>query len=290
MDASIILYLLDGIVFGLVLSLIAAGLTLIYGLAGVLNLAHGELLVVTTVTAAVLSGSLGLPLPLALIAGIAATLAVAVVLDRVVLSPIYKLEGEERVLLGLYITLAFSIFLHGGIITTFPLAYLTLNMPTPNIELLGLSFRTAQVVAGFSSAVILLGIYLFLKKTWTGRAIRSLTQNETGALLVGISVKKYRLLVFMVGAVLVGMAGIVRSLIATVAPESGLEFTILGLLVTVVGGIRSVSGTMAAGLVIGVVYTFLVVVVGTYLAYVALLILIMVLLLTRPYGILGERW
>ncbi|MDJ0271115.1 MAG: branched-chain amino acid ABC transporter permease [Candidatus Caldarchaeum sp.] len=290
MDASIILYLLDGIVFGLVLSLIAAGLTLIYGLAGVLNLAHGELLVVTTVTAAVLSGSLGLPLPLALIAGIAATLAVAVVLDRVVLSPIYKLEGEERVLLGLYITLAFSIFLHGGIITTFPLAYLTLNMPTPNIELLGLSFRTAQVVAGVSSAVILLGIYLFLKKTWTGRAIRSLTQNETGALLVGISVKKYRLLVFMVGAVLVGMAGIVRSLIATVAPESGLEFTILGLLVTVVGGIRSVSGTMAAGLVIGVVYTFLVVVVGTYLAYVALLILIMVLLLTRPYGILGERW
>ncbi|BAJ50094.1 branched-chain amino acid ABC transporter permease [Candidatus Caldarchaeum subterraneum] len=290
MAASIILYLLDGVVFGLVLSLIAAGLTLIYGLAGVLNLAHGELLVVTTVTAAVLSGLLGLPLPLALIVGIAATLAVAVVLDRVVLSPIYKLEGEERVLLGLYITLAFSIFLHSGIITTFPLAYLTVNLPTPNIEVLGLSFRTAQLLAGVLSAVILLGIYLFLKKTWSGRAIRSLTQNETGALLVGVSVKKYRMLVFMVGGVLVGLAGIVRSIIATVAPESGLEFTILGLLVTVVGGIRSVSGTIAAGLVIGVVYTFLVVVVGTYLAYVALLILIMVLLLTRPYGILGERW
>ncbi|MEM0349791.1 MAG: branched-chain amino acid ABC transporter permease [Candidatus Caldarchaeum sp.] len=290
MDASIIPYLVDGIVFGLVLSLIAAGLTLIYGLAGVLNLAHGELLVITTVTAAVLSQSLGLPLPLALLAGVAATVAAAVVLDRVVLNPVYKLEGEERVLLGLYITLAFSIFLHSGIITTFPLAFLTVNLPTPNIELIGLSFRTAQLVAAVISAAILLGIYLFLKKTWSGRAIRSLTQNETGALLVGVSVKKYRLLVFMFGAVLVSMAGIVRSIIATVAPESGLEFTILGLLVTVIGGIRSVSGTIAAGLVIGVAYTFLVVVVGTYLAYVALLILIMALLLTRPYGILGERW
>ncbi len=290
MDASIIPYLVDGIVFGLVLSLIAAGLTLIYGLAGVLNLAHGELLVITTVTAAVLSQSLGLPLPLALLAGVAATVAAAVVLDRVVLNPVYKLEGEERVLLGLYITLAFSIFLHSGIITTFPLAFLTVNLPTPNIELIGLSFRTAQLVAAVISAAILLGIYLFLKKTWSGRAIRSLTQNETGALLVGVSVKKYRLLVFMIGAVLVSMAGIVRSIIATVAPESGLEFTILGLLVTVIGGIRSVSGTIAAGLVIGVAYTFLVVVVGTYLAYVALLILIMALLLTRPYGILGERW
>ncbi|MCX8201125.1 MAG: branched-chain amino acid ABC transporter permease, partial [Candidatus Caldarchaeum sp.] len=98
MDASFVLFLLDGIVFGLILSLIAAGLTLIYGLAGVLNLAHGELLVICTVTAAVLLQSINVPLPLALVAGVLVTVASSVFLEKVVLRPVYRLEGEERIL------------------------------------------------------------------------------------------------------------------------------------------------------------------------------------------------
>ncbi|MEM4286516.1 MAG: branched-chain amino acid ABC transporter permease [Candidatus Caldarchaeum sp.] len=277
-------------VFGLILSLIAAGLTLIYGLAGVLNLAHGELLVVCTVTSAVLMQTFGFPLSLALVAGLAVTAGAAAFLDKIVLQPVYRLEGEERVLLGLYLTLAFSIFLHSSIITTFPLAFLTINLPIATINFMELKLRLAQLVTGVSSAAILVGVYFFLRRTWSGMAIRSLTQNETGALMVGVSVKKYRLLVFMLGAFLVGLAGIIRSIIATVAPESGIEFTILGLLVCVVGGIRSVYGVIIAGLVIGIAYTFLVFFIGTYLAYVALLILIIAIIIVRPYGIVGEKW
>ncbi|MCS6768978.1 MAG: branched-chain amino acid ABC transporter permease [Candidatus Caldarchaeum sp.] len=289
METSFLLFLVDGVVFGLILSLIAAGLTLIYGLAGVLNLAHGELLVICTATSAVLIQFLGLPLPAALAVGIVMTMGAAVFLEKILLQPVYRLEGEERTLLGLYLTLAFSIFLHSALIVTFPLAFLTVNIPAPSISIMGLTLRTAQVVAGIVSAAILAAVYIFLRKTWSGMAIRSLTQNETGALIVGVSVKRYRLFVFLLGALLVSLAGIIRSVVATVAPEGGIEFTILGLLVCVVGGIRSVYGTIMAGLVIGVVYTFLVVFIGTYLAYVALLIIIMALLLIRPYGIVGER-
>ncbi|MEM0440049.1 MAG: branched-chain amino acid ABC transporter permease [Candidatus Caldarchaeum sp.] len=290
MDAGFLLFFLDGIVFGLILSMIAAGLTLIYGLAGVLNLAHGELLVICTVGAAVLLQAFNVPLPFALVAGVLFTMATAAFIEKILLTPVYRLEGEERTLLGLYITLAFSIFVHGALITSFPLAFLTINLPIATVDFMGLTFRTAQLVTGIASAAILVGVYLFLKNTWSGMAIRSLTQNETGALIVGIGVQKYRLFVFLLGAFLVSLAGIIRSVVATVAPESGIEFTILGLLVTVVGGIRSVYGTIISGLVIGVVYTFLVVFIGTYLAYVALLIFIMVLILVRPYGIVGERW
>ncbi|MEM4561177.1 MAG: branched-chain amino acid ABC transporter permease, partial [Candidatus Caldarchaeum sp.] len=186
--------------------------------------------------------------------------------------------------------LSFSILVHGALITSFPLAFLTINLPVATVDFMGLTVRTAQIATGVASAAILIGVYLFLKKTWNGMAIRSLTQNETGALIVGVSVKRYRLLVFLLGAFLVSLAGIIRSVVATVAPESGIEFTILGLLVTVLGGIRSVYGTIVAGLVIGVVYTFLVVFIGTYLAYVALLIFIIILILIKPYGIVGERW
>jgi branched-chain amino acid transport system permease protein len=289
MDVSGLLFILDGVVLGAILSLIAVGLTLIYGLADVLNLSHGEILVAGTVAASVLLQYIGLPLFLSLAAGVLATIGAGVFIEKVVLRPVYTLEGDERVLLGLYMTLAFSILLHGILITTFPTAYLTVNLPTPTIELNGIRVRTAQIFAGAFSSVILAILFLFLKRSWTGMAIRSLTQNEVGALLVGINVKRYRLLVFVLGSLLVALAGIIRSIVATVGPENGFEFTILALLVCVVGGIRSVYGTIVAGLMIGVVYSFLVYLIGTYLAYVALLAVVMVTLLVRPYGIVGEK-
>jgi branched-chain amino acid transport system permease protein len=289
MDVSGLLFILDGVVLGMILSLIAVGLTLIYGLADVLNLSHGEILVAGTVAASVLLRYIGLPLFLSLAAGVLVTVGAGVFIEKVVLRPVYTLEGDERVLLGLYMTLAFSILLHGILITTFPTAYLTVNLPTPTIELNGIRVRTAQIFAGAFSSVILAILFLFLKRSWTGMAIRSLTQNEVGALLVGINVKRYRLLVFVLGSLLVALAGIIRSIVATVGPENGFEFTILALLVCVVGGIRSVYGTIVAGLMIGVVYSFLVYLIGTYLAYVALLAVVMVTLLVRPYGIVGEK-
>jgi branched-chain amino acid transport system permease protein len=289
MDVSGLLFILDGVVLGMILSLIAVGLTLIYGLADVLNLSHGEILVAGTVAASVLLQYIGLPLFLSLAAGVLVTVGAGVFIEKVVLRPVYTLEGDERVLLGLYMTLAFSILLHGILITTFPTAYLTVNLPTPTIELNGIRVRTAQIFAGAFSSVILAILFLFLKRSWTGMAIRSLTQNEVGALLVGINVKRYRLLVFLLGSLLVALAGIIRSIVATVGPENGFEFTILALLVCVVGGIRSVYGTIVAGLMIGVVYSFLVYLIGTYLAYVALLAVVMVTLLVRPYGIVGEK-
>jgi branched-chain amino acid transport system permease protein len=289
MDVSGLLFILDGVVLGAILSLIAVGLTLIYGLADVLNLSHGEILVAGTVAASVLLQYIGLPLFLSLATGVLVTIGAGVFIEKVVLRPVYTLEGDERVLLGLYMTLAFSILLHGILITTFPTAYLTVNLPTPTIELNGIRVRTAQIFAGAFSSVILAILFLFLKRSWTGMAIRSLTQNEVGALLVGINVKRYRLLVFVLGSLLVALAGIIRSIVATVGPENGFEFTILALLVCVVGGIRSVYGTIVAGLMIGVVYSFLVYLIGTYLAYVALLAVVMVTLLVRPYGIVGEK-
>jgi branched-chain amino acid transport system permease protein len=289
MDVSGLLFILDGVVLGAILSLIAVGLTLIYGLADVLNLSHGEILVAGTVAASVLLQYIGLPLFLSLAAGVLVTIGAGVFIEKVVLRPVYTLEGDERVLLGLYMTLAFSILLHGILITTFPTAYLTVNLPTPTIELNGIRVRTAQIFAGAFSSVILAILFLFLKRSWTGMAIRSLTQNEVGALLVGVNVRRYRLLVFVLGSLLVALAGIIRSIVATVGPENGFEFTILALLVCVVGGIRSVYGTIVAGLMIGVVYSFLVYLIGTYLAYVALLAVVMVTLLVRPYGIVGEK-
>jgi branched-subunit amino acid ABC-type transport system permease component len=287
---DIISLIFDGVILGLIFSLIASGLTLIYGLGNVLNLAHGELLVLSTVTTAVLSQSLGLPLILALLLGVIVTLLASAFLDKILLIPAYRLVGEDRIILGLYMTLALAYSLHGGLITAFPNAYLTINVPIFVIEIAWTTLRSSQLIAALASFAILVSLYLFLKRTWHGMAIRSLTQNEIGAMLVGIPIKKYRLMVFIIGGLIVSLAGFIRSVVATVGPESGVEFTILGLLVCVIGGVRSISGTIFAGILTGLVYTFLIAMIGTYLAYVMLLVFVMITVLVRPQGILGERW
>jgi branched-subunit amino acid ABC-type transport system permease component len=287
---DIISLIFDGVILGLIFSLIASGLTLIYGLGNVLNLAHGELLVLSTVTTAVLSQSLGLPLILALLLGVIVTLLASAFLDKILLIPAYRLVGEDRIILGLYMTLALAYSLHGGLITAFPNAYLTINVPIFVIEIAWITLRSSQLMAALASFAILVSLYLFLKRTWHGMAIRSLTQNEIGAMLVGIPIKKYRLMVFIIGGLIVSLAGFIRSVVATVGPESGVEFTILGLLVCVIGGVRSISGTIFAGILTGLVYTFLIAMIGTYLAYVMLLVFVMITVLVRPQGILGERW
>jgi branched-subunit amino acid ABC-type transport system permease component len=287
---DIISLIFDGVILGLIFSLIASGLTLIYGLGNVLNLAHGELLVLSTVTTAVLSQLLGLPLILALLLGVIVTLLASAFLDKILLIPAYRLVGEDRIILGLYMTLALAYSLHGGLITAFPNAYLTINVPFFVIEIAWITLRSSQLIAALASFAILVSLYLFLKRTWHGMAIRSLTQNEIGAMLVGIPIKKYRLMVFIIGGLIVSLAGFIRSVVATVGPESGVEFTILGLLVCVIGGVRSISGTIFAGILTGLVYTFLIAMIGTYLAYVMLLVFVMITVLVRPQGILGERW
>jgi branched-chain amino acid transport system permease protein len=287
---DIISLIFDGVILGLIFSLIASGLTLIYGLGNVLNLAHGELLVLSTVTTAVLLQSLGLPLIFALFLGVIVTLLASAFLDKILLVPAYRLVGEDRIILGLYMTLALAYSLHGGLITAFPNAYLTINVPIFVIEIGRITLRTSQLIAALASFAILVSLYLFLKRTWHGMAIRSLTQNETGAMLVGIPIKKYRLMVFVIGGLIVSFAGFIRSVVATVGPESGVEFTVLGLLFCVIGGVRSISGTIFAGILTGLVYTFLIAMIGTYLAYVMLLVFVMITVIVRPYGILGERW
>jgi branched-subunit amino acid ABC-type transport system permease component len=287
---DIISLIFDGVILGLIFSLIASGLTLIYGLGNVLNLAHGELLVLSTVTTAVLLQSLGLPLIFALFLGVIVTLLASAFLDKILLIPAYRLVGEDRIILGLYMTLALAYSLHGGLITAFPNAYLTINVPVFVIEIVWITLRSSQLIAALASFAILVSLYLFLKRTWHGMAIRSLTQNEIGAMLVGIPIKKYRLMVFIIGGLIVSLAGFIRSVVATVGPESGVEFTILGLLVCVIGGVRSISGTIFAGILTGLVYTFLIAMIGTYLAYVMLLVFVMITVLVRPQGILGERW
>jgi len=280
--------LFDGIVYGLQLSLLAVGLTLIFGLGGVLNLAHGQFAVIAAIFTWLLMGK-GVVAPVAAGLGILIAGVVGLIIDRLLLLPAYRLKGDSRLLLGLMLTLGLAFVIEGGITYRFPQAELSLLLPIPMIKVLGVVIRTASLVVALGSILVLLSLLLFLKRTGLGKAIRCIIQNEEGAQLCGIDPARMRTLIFIFGSLISGLVGITQGLSASLGPQAGFELTIFALIVAVVGGVRSINGTLAAGILLGVVHAFTSYLVGAYMTYIILLATAIFTVLIRPSGLFG-RW
>ncbi len=276
--------LIDGILFGLQLSLLAVGLVLILGLGGILNLAHGEFVIVTGVISAVLI-SMGWHPVIAILAGILSSGFLALILDRSVLRPVYKLEGEMEVLVGLFVTLGLAFTLEGITSYLFPGLYFSVKVPIETVSIFGLSFRASALVSGLISFLSLVLLLLFLGKTMTGKAIRAALQNQMGSKVCGIDVDKMRSLVFFLGGLMAGLAALAKGIASSVEPGSGLELTSYALIVGVVGGVRSVYGAMIAGILLGIVNALAGYLLGTYLTLVILLVIVVAVIIYRPSGL-----
>ena len=277
--------LFDGVVQGLQLSLLAVGITLMYGLGGVLNLAHGQLAIVGGVAAALLI-SAGIHPLLAALGGIASAGVLGVVVDRTLLVPAYRYRGEERLLLGLILTLGFSFLVDGFLNWKVPEFSLSFQLPVPLVEVAGIPMRTASLAASGVAVAVFAGLFAFLKLTLLGKSIRSIIENVVGAELCGIDPARTRTLIVCLAAMMAGVAAVTQGLASSLGTEMWPEFTILGLLVAVVGGVRSINGTLAAGILLGIVNALASHYVGAYVAYIILLSFAMATILVRPAGLL----
>jgi len=274
----------DGLVQGLQLALLAVGITLVYGLGGVLNLAHGQVAVVGGMAAALLQAG-GTHPALAAALGVLAAGLFGVALDRSLLRPAYRYRGEERLLLGLVLTLGLAFVVDGFLTFRYPDMALTLRLPVPSLSVAGVTVRTASIGVSVMALLAFGALTLFLRATLLGRAVRSIMQNEAGAALCGIDTDRTRTLVVGLSGILAGLAGVAQGLFSSLGPEAGPEFTILGLIVAVVGGVRSLTGTIAAGLLLGVVNAVAAYHVGTYVTWILLLAAALLTLLVRPQGL-----
>lgn len=280
--------LVDGIVQGLQLSLMAVGVTLIYGLGGVLNMAHGQFAVVGGIAAALFIGE-GIN-PLAACAlGVLTAGVFGLVADKTVLRPAYRSAGEERLLLGLLITLGLSFAVNGYLDYKYSNIALTLKLATPSFIVGGITIRTASAVAALIAIVAFVLLFAFLKGTLLGKAIRSIVQNEVGAGLCGIDPGKIRTFIVTLSAMMAGLGGIAQGLFSSLGTEMGNELTSFALIVAVVGGVRSINGTLTAGVLLGIVNAFASYYVGAYLTLIILLATAVFTILLRPTGLFAYR-
>ena len=279
--------LFDGIVQGLQLSLLAVGITLIYGLGGVLNLAHGQFAIVGGLATALLVSS-GFHPVISALGGILGAGALGIVVDRTLMLPAYRFRGEERLLLGLILTLGLSFVIDGILNSAFPEFSLTLQLPIAMMDVAGIPMRTAGLASSAIVIAVFAALFAFLRWTLLGKTIRSIIENEVGAELCGIDPGRTRTLIVCLAAMMAGLAGVVQGLFSSLGSEMGPEFTILALLVAVVGGVRSIDGTLAAGILLGIVNAFASHYVGAYVAYIILLSAAMATILVRPTGLLAR--
>jgi branched-chain amino acid transport system permease protein len=278
---------LDGIVLGLQYGLLGVGLTLIYGLAGVVNLAHGQIAVLGAVVVSLSMGG-GLPLVPAIVLGLLVAALFLLIVDQTLMQAVYRQEGETRVLLGLLLMLGVGFVIDGFLVWRYPIEQLSIRIGGDAIPILGVAMTRGSLLASAITIVAGLILFMFFQTTSLGRGVRSVIQDEEGARLCGVNPAAVRTLVFAVSGMLAALVAVTRSMTGPIGPANTISLTILALIVAVVGGLGSVSGAFLAGVLLGVVDRLSSFYIGTYVTTIVLLLCAAVTIVVRPSGLLGR--
>jgi branched-chain amino acid transport system permease protein len=279
--------LVDGFVLGLQFGILGVGLTLVYGLGGVVNLAHGQMAVMAAIVTARLIDQ-GTPTAVAVAVGIGAAGLLGVIIDRTLMQPVYREKSDHRVLLGLLLMLGVGFVIDGVLEWRYPIEALNLRVGGDPVSLFGLKIRRGSIAASALIGVIGVTLVLFFRYTTFGRATRSVIQDEEGARLCGINPAAVRTVIFGLSGALAGAVAMIQAMTSPVVSTAGVGLTIFALIVAVVGGLGSVSGAFLAGILLGIVNTLSAFYIGTFVSSIILVAAAAITILLRPQGLLGR--
>jgi branched-chain amino acid transport system permease protein len=279
---------INGILLGGVLALSALGFNIIFGVMRVVNLAHGDFVVLAAVFAAYGFAQFGinplLLLPLAIVAGFLAGALIHYGLLR-------RLPGEVASAEASSLTLTFglSYFLAGAGLATFGGRFVSVPYLTGAFQIGAVSIPQARLLTFALAAVLSIGFAFLLRSTELGRAIRATSQNLDGALACGVDVDRVRTLGFAIGTAVATAAGTLMSFLFNLNVQQGVLFTVNAFAVVVIGGLGNYTGAVLGALILGLTESFASYYLGATLAEAAPYLLFILVLLFAPAGLLGRR-
>jgi branched-chain amino acid transport system permease protein len=278
--------LFNGLVSGALLALISAGLTIIYGTLGVLNLAHGALFMLGGYAGFVAYQSTG-SFVVAVIVGAVFVGLVGVILERVLIRFFYERPEEDQIL----VTFGLGIVLVEVVRAVF--SSLTQNVPAPawagGVTSLGfMIYPTYRLLVFGIVAVALAALYLLLYRTRLGMVVRAGIEDPTMVDALGINIQRTFMIVFGIGAMAAGFAGIVNAPIISITPNVGDDILIECFVVVVIGGVGSFAGAIVGGVVAGEILSLTSMFNPSYSAVVLFAVMALVLV-ARPQGLFGTR-
>jgi branched-chain amino acid transport system permease protein len=279
--------LLSGLLFGGVYSLMAVGLTLIFGVMRVVNFAHGDMMVWGMYLAWVLATRLGVDPYVGFVVCAAALFLLGTVLQRGLVHRIVDAPHEMQILLMLGVAL----ILENAALMAFGPEPARVRSPLSASTLwLGPVFVDVARLVTFGVAIVLTAaLWLFLFRTALGRQIRAAADNGYGALVIGTDVRRVYAIAFGVGAACVGAAGALTAPLLPFSPAFGLSASITSFNIVIIGGMGSLLGAFVGGLLVSVAESLGAVFLKPSLKEVVSFSLLIVILLFRPAGLFGKR-
>ena len=288
MDATLVAQgLLSGLLFGGVMSLMAVGLSLIFGVMRVVNFAHGDMMVWGMYLAWLLATRLGVDPYLGFVPCAAALFVLGLVVQRTLVDRIVDVAHEMQILLMLGVALilenvALLAFGPEPVRVRSPLAAVTWYVGPLYIDV-------ARLLTFVVAIALTAALYVFLFRTDLGRSIRAAADNPYGALVIGTDVRRVYAVAFGIGAACVGAAGALTAPIVPFSPSLGLSASVASFNIVIIGGLGSLLGAFIGGLLVAVAESLGAVFLTPSLKELVSFSLLIVILLFRPAGLFGKR-
>ncbi len=280
---NVLFLLMNGLIWGLIIALIALGLSLIFGVMGIVNMAHGDLYMIGAVLAFYLSPLLGnFWLTLLVVPLIIAVIAAPI--ERFVLRPY---EGHHAV--TMIATVGISFIFQQAVLASY--GGIPKKIPDPwevTFNLFGVDYPGYRFLIAGISIAILVAIWLFLYKTSYGILIRASIQDQDMAAAMGIDVNKVLVGTFVLGSVLAAIGGVLAAPITQVFYLMGNDVALLAFIVVIIGGLGSLGGTLVAALALCSLEGVLSAVLNPTQSKAAIFVIMIIILMVRPRGLFGE--
>ena len=293
-SAIIIKFALNGLIAGSLYALLALGLSLIYGVLRFVNLAHGEFALTGGFAFYTFYVTFGWPLIPSFAAAIIILMVILVLIERVIFRPV----RDAPELISLIISIALGILIRNLLLIFYQPFARSLTTNVESYALFGsdiIRITSVQVIILITSVTLMVGLWLFLKRTKIGRAIRAVSDNKEVAAILGVPVNRVIVVTFIVAGFLAGTAGILAAFDQNLHPDMGTFFTIKSFAAVILGGIGSIPGSVLGAYFIGLAENILIAIPfgGWYIpsnykdaiAFAALLLFLYI----KPTGIFGPK-
>jgi branched-chain amino acid transport system permease protein len=286
MDITILQLAINGLLLGGMYGLISIGLTLIFGVLEIVNFAHGEFLMISMYVAFWLFQLYGIDPYLSMLIILPVFFLIGIVVQRITIQPILNAPPLNQI----FMTVGLSMVLQNAALFIWTADYRTLKTSYSALTLkaAGLIISFPRLVAFLLAMALIAALLIFLKRTYTGKAIRALAQERKAAMLMGINVYRTYQIAFGIGIACVGAAGAMLMPVYFVFPSVGSLFVLIAFVVVILGGYNSLVGSLVGGLIIGVVEAFSGFFISPHLKEAIYFVIFILILLFKPTGLFGR--
>lgn len=285
--------LIQSVIFGIFLGSLyglgAVGFSFIFGVMKILNIAHGELLMLGGYAAFFLLSLckidpfLSLPI-VAILLFLTGAIFYKILFGRVI-----RFDDARRTDTSLLISFGLILILSQTAVLSFTADEVGITTPYSGkgIELFKLQFPYIRVLGFMVALIVIFGLQIFLRKTYLGKSIRAAAENWESAILMGININRVYLISFALACALAGIAGSVVVVSYSISPAIGMEWSLKAMIITILAGVGSIGGAFVAGILLGIAESVSAIFLGPYMSVVGLIIFLLVLML-RPQGLFGR--